>query len=107
MQPSSPEATLANSPLSNPWIWLSAIVLLSAFYYVVDDVIGWESIFQEWKTVPALSLVSAYILFIASHIIRAARIYLLLKGDRTELSLKRHFPAVLKSSSFHQFLNNL
>lgn len=107
MQVIHKEHALIQSPLSNPWIWLSGIILLSALFYAVDANYGWSEVFAAWQSVPLSTIVISYSLFICSHILRSARIYFLLSSNRNKLEFKSHFPIVIKASSIHQFLNNL
>lgn len=83
-----------------PWIigTLIFIVMLVAVEYIV----GWKAVFAQWQTMPLSTLIPALLLFAASYVLRALRIYDLCQPD-----LKGRFISVLKLSVLHLYANNM
>lgn len=85
-----------------PWKWLIGVACLAGLYVFVDTHADWHSIFDPWRNVSSSAIAISLLLFIASHLVRAYRIFLLLfeRGGGAYLG-------VAKISALHQLANNI
>ncbi len=82
--------------------WTVGILIFIAMLVTVEYIVGWTAVFAQWKTMPLSTLIPALILFAASYLLRAWRIYDLCQPD-----LKGRFISVLKLSVLHLYANNM
>ncbi len=82
--------------------WLIGISIFFLMIIAVDKIVGWQSVLQQWQSVPLSTLLPSLCLFAASYLLRALRIY-----DMCLPNLKGRFIAILKLSVLHLYANNM
>ena len=81
--------------------WFIGVSILVALIFVVEALAGWKNTLIQWQRLPVSTLLSAFILFSLSHLVRALRIFDYLFARRG------YYLPVAKISALHQFANNL
>lgn len=82
--------------------WGLGAAIFVAMVIAVEYVLGWKAVLTQWQTVPASTLIPALLLFAASYLLRALRIY-----DLGQPLLKGRFITVTKLSVLHLYANNM
>ena len=82
--------------------WTLGILIFVSMLIAVEYIVGWMTVFAQWKSMPLSILIPALVLFAASYLLRALRIY-----DLCQPELKGRFTSVLKLSVLHLYANNM
>ncbi|MBX2809652.1 MAG: flippase-like domain-containing protein [Cellvibrionaceae bacterium] len=93
---------LFDVPVLSLWKWLIGLCLLLALLVYVHLAMGWQVVFESFRHIPLQTAVAAFVLFVLSHLLRALRIYELIRA-----AIPCRYPAIAKLSALHQFANNL
>ena len=82
--------------------WAIKILVVAAYFGVLEYFWGWEKLLAPWKSVAPVTVIASIALLASTYFLRALRIYDYFRSD-----INRRFALTLKLTLLHNVLNNL
>jgi uncharacterized membrane protein YbhN (UPF0104 family) len=82
--------------------WSIKILVVAAYFGVLEYFWGWEKLLAPWKSISYATIIASVVLLASTYFLRALRIYDYFRGD-----IKHRYILTLKLTLLHNVLNNL